>query len=342
MPRTDRRDEPGSWHHVFNRAIARRPMFERPTDVECFLGLAADATADGCIEVHAYTLLGTHFHVLARSPVGELSRALWQIQLGYVRWFNRSRKRDGPLMRNRFRSKVVDSLAYRRLLVRYIDANAPLARLAPDAVSYPFGSARHYVGAAGPSWLCRAWIESVVREELGLASYCPERYAEVFGKGFERAHADLVERTIRSRGTAPVPVDVLLGGADAAVQSWMRRKCALADGTAPGVPVVSAEHVDRAIDAASRHCGPWLCGKGRRRADGWRVLRAMLLRQLAGLRHAEIGQRMGSSRETARCLHQLGARALAANPEFARRAGEVCRQALDRCYGKGRGASSCR
>jgi len=43
----------------------------------------------------------THFNLLVRSAVGRLSEAMRIIQNPLVRWFNRTRKRDGPLFRGR-------------------------------------------------------------------------------------------------------------------------------------------------------------------------------------------------------------------------------------------------
>ncbi len=86
----------------------------------------------------------THFHLLVRSPVGELAGAIGRATNKYVRAYNRSRRRDGPLVRGRFRSKVVDSEFYRRTLVRYIDDNPVAAGTQSTPWDYPWGSAAAY------------------------------------------------------------------------------------------------------------------------------------------------------------------------------------------------------
>src|SRR6185369_9941718 len=128
---------PGAWHHVMNRGIAKRTLFESEVDIRTFLSRLACAARAGRVEVHAFCILTTHFHLLLRSPQGRLSEALHHVQNSYSRWFNRSRKRDGPLYRARFRSKRVDSLAYRFQLVRYIDSNPVSAGLVEDPQQYP-------------------------------------------------------------------------------------------------------------------------------------------------------------------------------------------------------------
>ena len=156
MPRRPRVDRPGRLHHVMNRGIARRTVFESPSDKRVFLALLARAVRERRIELHAFALLSTHFHLLVRSLDGNLSETLRRVQNVYVRWFNRTRRRDGPLFRGRFRSVPVDSPGHVRTLVRYIDDNAVEAGLAPAAAAYDFGRAVHYVaGLPRPRWLHR-------------------------------------------------------------------------------------------------------------------------------------------------------------------------------------------
>ena len=85
MPRIARADRPGFWHHVTNRAIARRTLFERREDFRVFIAALACAVRRGEIEVHAFCLMGTHYHLLVRSLLGELGSAMRRIQLVYSR-----------------------------------------------------------------------------------------------------------------------------------------------------------------------------------------------------------------------------------------------------------------
>src|SRR5437867_1139696 len=102
-----------------NRGIARRPVFETRADIRFFLACLARAVRRGELEVHVFCVLTTHFHLLVRSPIGRLAVAMKRIENAYVRYYNRTRRRDGPLFRGRFRSRPVESLRYRNLLVRY-------------------------------------------------------------------------------------------------------------------------------------------------------------------------------------------------------------------------------
>ena len=152
----------GAWHHVMNRGIARRSVFQGRAPARYFCSRLARVVRLGMLEVHAFSLVTTHFHLLVRSPQGRLSEAMRVVQNEFVRWFNRRNRRDGALFRGRFLSKPVESLSYRRTLVRYIDQNPVLAGLVQRAADYPYGSAWHYASMRGPLWLTRDWVEASV------------------------------------------------------------------------------------------------------------------------------------------------------------------------------------
>ena len=89
MGQRKRHDGLRVWHHVANRGIARRSVFEGPLDDRYFLSRLARAHRLGLLELYAYCLMITHFDLLVRSPVGRLSEAMRPVLDPYVRWFNR-------------------------------------------------------------------------------------------------------------------------------------------------------------------------------------------------------------------------------------------------------------
>jgi len=332
LARPPRSDHSDTWHHVMNRGIARRTLFEHGQDMEVFQEQLGAAGERGEVEVHAYCMLSTHFHLLVRSPQGELGRAMQRVQTEYSRWFNRGRRRDGSLVRGRYLSKPVESIHYRHAVVDYIDRNAVAAGLVPRACDYPHGSARFYAREArgGPPWLERSWVEETVRETLGLSSYDPARYSEVFGKLPE----DLA-RVVEARWGSRVfddPLDDLVAAAPAGVKSWMERKARLADRVPPGCPIVGLSTLEDAIRAiACSEDG----GEGGRRAwkvgarDGWPVVRAGLTRELCGADFRRIAAHLGVSVTTASKLARLHGELVLRDEDYARRAALAAARALD-------------
>ncbi|MBK7644237.1 MAG: transposase [Planctomycetes bacterium] len=332
MPRHPRLDEPLLWHHVMNRGIARRTLFESRRDVRAFLARLALAVRAGTIRVHAYCVLTTHFHLLVESPLGELSAVMQRLQNEYSRWFNRSRRRDGPLYRARFLSKPVTSEVYRRLLVRYIDANAVQAGLVARAEDYPYGSAQAYSRAAKPIWLERSWVESCVTGGLRCTEYPPARYPEVFPPAEPGSGWELIERRITHPHVLEDPLDDLLGGAGPAVLAWMERKAALADGTSIGIAVCEPANVEAVVEAEAATAGAWRLGNGHRTLDGWTLARVALLRELAGLTLAQAAERAGRSANGAWQLMERHRRLLAEDREYALRIAELADGALRLCH----------
>ena len=158
MARKLRNDRPGAAFHVMNRGIARRTIFDSPADYRFFLACLARAVRRKEIEVLAYALLRTHFHLFVRS-LGGLSQAMQRIQLRHVRRFNRLHRRDGPLLRNRFRSKEVDSPTYGRNVVHYTHENPVLARLCEHPSEYAWSSAGLCATGRIPLWFSTDALE---------------------------------------------------------------------------------------------------------------------------------------------------------------------------------------
>ncbi len=224
MPKIDRRDHPGAWHHVMNRAVGRRPFFESDHEIRMFLSLVARAVRRGWLEVHAFAILRTHFHLLVRTRARGISDSLAWIQSRYVQAFNQLHDRDGPLVRNGFFSNSVGDRVYRRVLVGYIDWNPVQARLCDRPVQYPHGSARRFV-AGPPKWLSSDWIRSLLPDgDLDEGPY--SRLFRPTGRQSDSIEYSLWDRTPIAAGVRARAI--VADGAE----RWLRRRARLADGDA--------------------------------------------------------------------------------------------------------------
>ena len=330
MARNPRNDFPGSWHHVMNRGIARRSLFETRDDIRFFVACMARAVRRGQLEVHAWCILTTHYHLLVRSPAGALSDAMRRIQNAYVRRFNRGRKRDGPLVRGRYRSKLVDSLEYRAMLVRYIDDNPVQAGLVQHPCEYPHGSARAYAYSSGPAWLSRAWVEDLVRARARAVSFDGAQYAQRIAGSCSPADRALVEwrSEASNRAACSDPLDQLLLSGSSHIQEWLIAKAGLADGTDPGLPVADPRSVRRTLAAERERLGEWELRSGRQTMNAWEALETGLLRDLTGAGFPEIAAGIGRSRPTAvlRCQRHWGW--IQSDPDYCRVAADIARQVL--------------
>ncbi|MHC4971499.1 MAG: transposase [Planctomycetota bacterium] len=318
---------------MFQRGIAKRTMFEGDLDIRYFLACVARAVRAGLVEVHAFCIMATHFHLLLRSPLGRLSDAMQQIQSRYVRMFNRRRKRDGALVRARYGSKPVRTERYRETLVQYIDRNPIKPGVVGDPFAYRHGSARCYAKHSGPPWLERSWVEGVVCKAAGIPDYDAARYAEVFPVA-DGALEGLVARRLAYAGDEEDPLDNLYRAAPAAIRAWMKRKARLADETKPGIPVVGAASVIRCVRREEECCGSWTLNWGRKSRSGWAVAQGVLLRDLAGATYAEITRYCGRSPHFWRTTYEKHASSLNSDSEYAARLLALTQEILVDCLGE--------
>jgi REP element-mobilizing transposase RayT len=348
MPRPPRCDEPGAWHHVFNRATAKRALFLSREDYRYFLACTAQEVRSGTIEVHKFVLMLNHFHMLVRSPKGRLDAAMHDIQMRYARRINRRLGRDGSIFRARYGSRRVTTDTYRHVLVSYIDSNPVAAGIVVRPEQFPWSSAKSLASARRPPWLATDWIEREVRARTGRDAHDVAAYREVFPVRCDPGFLAWVERRLHAPVAARDDLDLVLGPDPAATVEWMRSRAELADGEELTLPVTDATAILRAIEAARPRTAKldWRRGSASGRvATAEERLRAGLLREAARLTWAEIGKHIRCAPGTARG-HWLSHReTVLADEEYADLAASVVRAAARATLGAlvmplRRGASS--
>jgi REP element-mobilizing transposase RayT len=169
MGRELREQASNVFFHVMNRAGGRRLMFDDSEHYELFLTLLAEIHKEYAIEIHAYCLMSNHFHLLVRPSDANLSDALRCLTSRYVKKTNKLKMLDGPLVRGRFRSKLVLTDEYLLQLTRYIHLNPVKANLVMKAADYQWSSYRAFLDVNPPSWLSTKFLLSYFGEECDVA-----------------------------------------------------------------------------------------------------------------------------------------------------------------------------
>jgi hypothetical protein len=77
----------------------RRRVFASDEQREYFLGLLAATPERFNAEWHANCLMGNHYHLLVRTPEGNLQRIMRHVNGLYTQYFNPEEGRDGALFR---------------------------------------------------------------------------------------------------------------------------------------------------------------------------------------------------------------------------------------------------
>jgi REP element-mobilizing transposase RayT len=111
------------WYHVLNRGIDGRQLFPDNRANEHFLELLKSMPARFDLPIHAFVLMGNHYHLQIETLKPDLSRAIQWLTLSFSGWYNRLHRRRGPLFQGRFKAVLHDPEESALIINRYIHLN---------------------------------------------------------------------------------------------------------------------------------------------------------------------------------------------------------------------------
>jgi len=182
MARKPRLDRVGCLHHVMGRGNARAAIFIDDVDRKEFLRLLADGVDRFGHSIHAYCLMGNHFHLAVRTGDVPLSKIMQNLLFRFTRHVNRRYGRIGHLFQGRFKSILVDEQSYLLELVRYIHLNPVRAGLVERPDQWIWSGHRAYLGRSKDGFLDTAWVLGVLGGRLPTAR---RRYEAFVKEGLE-------------------------------------------------------------------------------------------------------------------------------------------------------------
>ena len=154
MPRPLRIDYEDAYYHVMNRGRSRQKIFHDKRYFEAFLNTLKEAHQRFGLQVLCYCLMSNHYHLLVKTPEGNLGRAMRHINGVYTQRYNRLKKTDGSLFRGRYKAIVVEEDSYQLQLSRYIHRNPIEAGMVKQLEDYHWSSYPFYVSnKLLPKWL---------------------------------------------------------------------------------------------------------------------------------------------------------------------------------------------
>ena len=137
----------GHYYHLYNRGANRQRIFFCDENWGYFIKRIRHYFRPELVDVVAYCLMPTHYHLLVYLKTGDLSKEVMQpFGLSYTKGINRQQERVGPLFQGPFEAVWVDRDEYLLHLSRYIHLNPVTAGLVRRPEEWTFSSYRDYVG----------------------------------------------------------------------------------------------------------------------------------------------------------------------------------------------------
>ncbi|OGG21259.1 hypothetical protein A3D03_02710 [Candidatus Gottesmanbacteria bacterium RIFCSPHIGHO2_02_FULL_40_13] len=166
MPRGPRIAFENAFFHVYNRGVAKQPIFLEDSDFEKFLRRITELKNKNGFDhaIYAYVLMPNHFHLLLQTKKVPLSKVMTSLLTSYSMYFNRKYKRVGTLFQNRFKSKLCDKDSYFLGASRYILLNPIEAGIVSDIQAYPWSSYHELFGETKYSIIDRDEVKRLIGE----------------------------------------------------------------------------------------------------------------------------------------------------------------------------------
>jgi putative transposase len=169
MARPIRVEFEGASYHVMARGNDKKVIFRVDQDRELFLQTLGEMLERFAVELMAFVLMPNHFHLLLRTPEGNLSRAVGWLQTTFTIRFNRINRRSGHLFEGRFKAQLVESDSYATTLIPYLHLNPIRTRSKTgikvvgdeaDLRAFPWSSHPDYTGEREKEIvpLCWDWL----------------------------------------------------------------------------------------------------------------------------------------------------------------------------------------
>jgi len=137
----------GHYYHLYNRGINRQPIFFCIENWGYFIKRLRHYFLPALIDILAYCLMPTHYHLLVYLNTDDLAARIMQpFGLSYTKAINTQQGRVGPLFQGPFQAAWVDKDEYLLHLSRYIHLNPVTAGLVTQAEEWTFSSYRDYIG----------------------------------------------------------------------------------------------------------------------------------------------------------------------------------------------------
>jgi putative transposase len=140
--------------HVFPRGINGGAIVRDEDDRERLLRVIINATRRHGVEINAFALMTTHYHLIV-TPTSDvaLAKSMQAIGIRHTGHFNRKYGRTGTLWNERYGAASLDDERYWYNCLRYVDLNPFRAHMIADPADSRWSSYRFHALGEPRDWL---------------------------------------------------------------------------------------------------------------------------------------------------------------------------------------------
>jgi putative transposase len=131
MPRSLRIERANGVYHVINRGNYRQDLFINEGAHASFEKCLFEACAKCGWVLEGFCVMTNHFHLVIRTPKGNLVYGMKWLQSTFANRYHRYRKVNGKLFQGRYKSLIVEEERYLASLLHYVHLNPVRAGICP-------------------------------------------------------------------------------------------------------------------------------------------------------------------------------------------------------------------
>lgn len=163
MPIPHRIQAPDVLYHVCSRGVDKQHIFGLIDDDRPFFIRLLGRTVDRYgWRLHAYCLMGNHFHLVLETPHANIAVGMQYLKSVYALWFNDSKPREGHLFERRYWADLLVREEHLFATSRYVVLNPVRAGICSHPGDWPWSS---YAATAGlvpcPDFLTTEFIHGI-------------------------------------------------------------------------------------------------------------------------------------------------------------------------------------
>lgn len=146
MSRQLRISYPDALYHIGARGYEKSFIFGDEKEKQHLLDILKQASTKYGFIIHAYAIMGNHYHILAEPTEQNLSRVMHYVNMRYGKYYNTRHSRTGYVFERRYKAFIIQKGESVKRQVQYIHMNPIRAGIEKVLGEYKWTSHNLYMG----------------------------------------------------------------------------------------------------------------------------------------------------------------------------------------------------